>query len=104
MAGDTVLLAPAAASFDQYNSFEKRGEDFIAEVGKRPQDLVPLLQAVQKKYNYLPPISLERIAQVTEIAPAEITGVSTFYSQFRLEPVGKHTCERGLLGFWHCPR
>lgn len=33
--GETVLLAPAAASFDQYNSFEKRGEDFIAEVRKR---------------------------------------------------------------------
>ncbi|NIZ12923.1 UDP-N-acetylmuramoyl-L-alanine--D-glutamate ligase [Phaeobacter sp. HF9A] len=30
--GETVLLAPAAASFDQYDSFEKRGEDFIAEV------------------------------------------------------------------------
>lgn len=26
--GDTVLLAPAAASFDQYDSFEKRGDDF----------------------------------------------------------------------------
>ncbi|MBD0866247.1 MAG: UDP-N-acetylmuramoyl-L-alanine--D-glutamate ligase [Rhodobacteraceae bacterium] len=33
--GDTVLLAPAAASFDQYDSFEQRGADFIAEVRAR---------------------------------------------------------------------
>ncbi len=30
--GDVLLLAPAAASFDQYDSFEKRGEDFAARV------------------------------------------------------------------------
>jgi UDP-N-acetylmuramoylalanine--D-glutamate ligase len=28
--GDVVLLAPAAASFDQYPNFEKRGDDFMA--------------------------------------------------------------------------
>lgn len=33
--GETVLLAPAAASFDQYDNFEKRGEDFAAEVRAR---------------------------------------------------------------------
>jgi len=26
------LLAPAAASFDQYRSFEERGEDFVNEI------------------------------------------------------------------------
>jgi UDP-N-acetylmuramoylalanine--D-glutamate ligase len=33
--GETVLLAPAAGSFDQYDSFERRGEDFVAEVRHR---------------------------------------------------------------------
>ncbi|MEM1430483.1 MAG: UDP-N-acetylmuramoyl-L-alanine--D-glutamate ligase [Pseudomonadota bacterium] len=40
--GDTVLLAPAAASFDQYDNFETRGDDFVAQVsaatGDTPQD------------------------------------------------------------------
>ncbi|MBJ6369978.1 UDP-N-acetylmuramoyl-L-alanine--D-glutamate ligase [Sedimentitalea arenosa] len=33
--GDTVLLAPAAASFDQYDNFEQRGDDFTARVRQR---------------------------------------------------------------------
>ena len=32
--GEVVLLAPAAASFDQYDNFERRGEDFVAQVEK----------------------------------------------------------------------
>ena len=33
--GETVLLAPAAASFDQYDNFEQRGDDFAARVKAR---------------------------------------------------------------------
>jgi len=36
--GDTVLLAPAAASFDQYDSFEHRGRDFMEQVGRLQGD------------------------------------------------------------------
>ena len=35
-AGEVVLLAPAAASFDQYPDFERRGEDFAARVAALP--------------------------------------------------------------------
>ena len=36
-AGDVVLLAPACTSFDQYSSFEERGEDFRAAVHGLPE-------------------------------------------------------------------
>jgi UDP-N-acetylmuramoylalanine--D-glutamate ligase len=38
-AGEVVLLAPAAASFDQYPNFEKRGEDFTARVQAILEDM-----------------------------------------------------------------
>ena len=50
-----------------------------------------ILQEVQKRLNYLPSEALKHICKVTEITPGQISGVSTFYSQFRHMPAGRHT-------------
>ena len=62
----------------------------VAGIGRRPEDLIPLLQSIQKRYNYLPKPALERLCEITEITPDAVAGVSTFYSQFRHHPVGRH--------------
>ncbi|KAA3640426.1 MAG: proton-conducting membrane transporter [Bacteroidetes bacterium] len=65
-------------------------DQLIAEAGKTPDKVIPILQAIQNEYNYLPEEALERVYDTTEITPATIHGIATFYSQFRLKPVGKH--------------
>jgi NADH-quinone oxidoreductase subunit E len=55
-----------------------------------PGMLIPLLQAAQDTYGYIPPIAIEQIAEVTGIPAAEVYGVITFYKQFRLQPLGKY--------------
>ena len=62
----------------------------VSRIGRRPEDLIPLLQAIQKRFNYLPAAALERLCAITAITPDAVTGVSTFYSQFRHYPVGRH--------------
>lgn len=62
----------------------------IARLGDEPGSLVPLLQAVQTHYHYLPPEALRFIADHTAIPSSAITSVATFYHQFRLKPAGQH--------------
>ena len=65
-------------------------DQLIAEKGSTKKSLIPILQAIQKEYNYLPEDVLRYVAEKTSITPAEIMGVASFYSQFRLAPVGEH--------------
>jgi NADH-quinone oxidoreductase subunit E len=52
--------------------------------------LVPVLQATQDAYGYLPREALERIAHALRLPLAEVCGVATFYAQFHLKPRGAH--------------
>ena len=62
----------------------------VADIGKEPDKVIPILQVIQGKFNYLPESALKRVCEITTITEAQITGISTFYSQFRHQPVGKH--------------
>lgn len=65
-------------------------DETIARLGTRRDAVIALLQAIQGHYRYVPREAIERVCARTEITPAEITGVATFYAQFRHRPVGKH--------------
>jgi NADH-quinone oxidoreductase E subunit len=52
--------------------------------------LIPALHEVQKLYGYLPEEALQVVSEELDIPMSEIYGVSTFYSQFTLEPKGEH--------------
>ncbi|MEI6148841.1 MAG: NAD(P)H-dependent oxidoreductase subunit E [bacterium] len=62
----------------------------IAAIGRDESALIPILQAIQEKYRYLPGAALRRIPEVTAIRPAAVMGVATFYDYFRLTPAGRH--------------
>lgn len=52
--------------------------------------LITILQEAQAIYGYLPMEVLNHVAEKTGVKPAKIHGVATFYTQFRLNPVGKY--------------
>jgi NADH-quinone oxidoreductase subunit E len=57
---------------------------------RRPSGLIPILQAIQHEYQYLPEEVLTYVATSLNIPPARVYGVATFYAHFALEPKGKH--------------
>jgi len=65
-------------------------EKIIRTEGRERQAIIPVLQAIQAQDRYLPHAALQRVCEATDITPAQLTGVATFYDQFRHEPVGEH--------------
>jgi NADH:ubiquinone oxidoreductase subunit E len=62
----------------------------VARIGRGTEAAIPLLQAIQSQYRYLPDEALRRLCEITDITPARIAGTSSFYGQFRRSPVGEH--------------
>jgi len=57
---------------------------------KKASDLVTVLQKAQGLYGYLSHELMLFVAKKMKISAAKVFGVASFYSQFRLKPVGKN--------------
>ncbi|TVR29822.1 MAG: NAD(P)H-dependent oxidoreductase subunit E [Spirochaetaceae bacterium] len=76
-------------------SFEKVCE-ILDHHQRNPAMLIPILQAVQAEYRYLPKEALAYVATSLGLPPARVFGVATFYAHFALSPKGKyviHVCD-----------
>jgi NADH-quinone oxidoreductase subunit E len=61
-------------------------EEFSTQEGA----IIPILQRTQAEYGYVPEPALRHISERTGFSLAQLYGVVTFYSQFYLEPRGRH--------------
>ncbi|RJQ32555.1 MAG: NADH-quinone oxidoreductase subunit NuoE [Actinobacteria bacterium] len=53
--------------------------------------IIPIMQQVQKAYGFLPEEALQRVSDITGTRMSQLYGIATFYTQFRLKPLGKYT-------------
>ncbi len=68
----------------------KRLNEILANNHCNPARLVPILQAVQEEYRYLPEDAMSYVANALNLPPARVFGVATFYAHFALQPKGKY--------------
>ena len=78
----TVMFRGTKAQEEQLNAV-------IEELRDVPGALMPILQKAQDIYGYLPVEVQKMIAIKLGISAEEVYGVSTFYSQFSLNPKGE---------------
>ncbi|MDD5456731.1 MAG: NADH-quinone oxidoreductase subunit NuoE [Candidatus Margulisbacteria bacterium] len=69
---------------------KNKAEYYLKEFGREEEASIPILQAIQKDYGYLPEALLIEICEKSAIKKNRLYGVATFYSQFKLKSAGKN--------------
>ena len=65
-------------------------DDILAQYPCQESSLIPVLQETQGQLGYLPRPAMEYVAKALKVPFARVYGVASFYSQFHLQPRGKH--------------
>jgi NADH-quinone oxidoreductase subunit E len=62
----------------------------LAEQERDAGSIVPALQDISAKYNWLPPGAVRRVSDAVGVPLARVLRIATFYNMFSLEPRGRH--------------
>ncbi|TVQ12742.1 MAG: NAD(P)H-dependent oxidoreductase subunit E [Bacteroidetes bacterium] len=65
-------------------------DPIIEKYKNRKGNLIPLLQATQEIFGFIPRDAFLKLNHEAGLELNEMYGVATFYAQFRLSPAGKH--------------
>jgi len=84
-AQDTQMLL-----LEREASIEERLSEILSSYQGREDELIPLLQQVQRVFGYLPEPAMKRIAKFLKLPESTVFGVVTFYAQFKLVPTGRN--------------
>jgi len=63
----------------------------LAEHGNEPGSIVPVLQDINAKFNWLPPGAVRRVSEAVGLPLVRVLRVATFYNMFSFEPRGELT-------------
>jgi len=73
---------------------DERLQKILAEYKGGQESLIPLLQRVQEELGYISEEAVFGISERLGISASEVFGVLTFYSQFHLQPRGRHIIQQ----------
>jgi NADH-quinone oxidoreductase subunit E len=62
----------------------------IEQYGAKKDELIPILNHINREIGYLPDWALEELSHVMRIPQSQIYSVASFYEMFSTKPVGKH--------------
>lgn len=64
-------------------------DDILSSYQGNKNELIPILQEIQENFGYLPEWAMRSIARFINIPDSNVYAVASFYTQFRLLPLGK---------------
>jgi [NiFe] hydrogenase diaphorase moiety large subunit len=72
------------------NAMTDEIEQLVAVFGNERTSLLPILQSIQRKHNFIPDFAQQEVARLLDIHPVEVFSVISFYAFLNTNPKGRN--------------